>query len=233
MPCTEITTTASKVALFYDDLAPHYDHEQFQTAVALSKRTEWELFLTRLPELFAAADRVLEVGAGTGIFTIPIARHCHEITAMDLSRNMLAELQRKTHEAGLGNIRAVLGNVEQEAIPGTYSVICAFSCLEYMVDLPRLLQKLYNHLEPGGTLYFVTARRSFLRHFIQLGNAIRQKIWLKAYSHRELRRMLQDAGYGRIQISHHLFTVLGHGGMLLEVIARRAGGRDSHGDLRE
>ncbi len=222
MPCTENTSATRKVARFYDDLAPNYDHEQFQTAVALSKRTEWELFLARLPELFTGAARVLEVGAGTGIFTIPIARHCRDVTAMDLSRNMLAELERKAATEELGNIRTVLGDVERDDIEGTYSVICAFSCFEYMADLSRLLHKLADHLEPGGTLYFVTARRSFLRHFIQLGNAVRQKIWLKAYSGRGLRRMLQSAGFERIQISHHLFTVCGHGGMQLEVVARRA-----------
>lgn len=222
MPCTEIPNAVRKVELFYDDLAPTYDHEQFQTAVSLSKRKECELFSARVPELFAGAGRVLEVGAGTGIFTIPIARHCREVTAVDISRNMLGVLERKAADEGITNIRTILCDVEKSGIEGTFSVICAFSSLEYMSDLPRLVRKLVGRLDPGGVLYFITARRSFLRFFIQMGNAVRQKIWLKAYGSREMRKMLRSAGCDHIEINTHLFTVLNYGGMLLEVAARRA-----------
>jgi peptidoglycan-N-acetylglucosamine deacetylase len=222
MPFTELPNAAKKIELFYDALAPTYDHEQFQTAVSMSKRKEYELFSARLPELFAGAERVLEVGAGTGIFTIPIARHCREVTAVDISRNMLVELERKAAEEGITNIRTILCNVEKSEIEGTFSVICAFVSLEYMSDLSRLLLKLTSHLDPGGVLYFITARRSFLRFFVQLGNAMRQRIWLKAHSRGEIMEMLRTAGCDHIEINPHLFKLFKYGGMLLEVAARRA-----------
>jgi ubiquinone/menaquinone biosynthesis C-methylase UbiE len=222
MPRTDTPKGAKKVELFYDDLAPNYDHEQFQTAVSMSKRKEYELFTSRLPKLFTGTDRVLEIGAGTGIFTIPIARNCREITAVDISRNMLEALERKAAAEGITNIRTILCDIEKSDIEGTFSVICAFAALEYMSDLSALLQKLANHLKPGGVIYFITARRSFLRFFIQLGNAVRQRIWLKAYGHRQIMKMLRAAGCNRIEISHHLFKVFNCGGMLLEVVAHRA-----------
>lgn len=214
------------VELFYDDLAPSYDREQFQTAVSVSKRTECELFAARLPELFGTAGRVLEVGAGTGIFTLPIARHCREVTAVDISRNMLEMLEKKVADQGISNIRTILCDVEKNPPPGPFSVICAFASLEYMADLPGLFRNLARHLEPGGVIYFITARRSFFRFFIQFGNALRQKLWLKAHSRKEIRSMLQEAGCEQIEITTHLFKVFGFGGMLLEVIARRPA--DSH-----
>ena len=222
MPYTELPNVAKKVELFYDDLAPNYDHEQFQTAVSMSKRKEYELFSARLPELFAGAGRVLEVGAGTGIFTIPIARHCREVTAVDISHNMLGVLERKAAEEGITNIRTILCDIEKSEIEGTFSVICAFVALEYMSDLPRLLRKLTSHLDPGGVIYFITARRSFLRFFVQLGNAVRQRIWLKAHSRGEIMEMLRTAGCDHIEINPHLFKLFNYGGMLLEVVARRA-----------
>jgi 2-polyprenyl-3-methyl-5-hydroxy-6-metoxy-1,4-benzoquinol methylase len=222
MPHTEIPNVTKRVELFYDGLAPTYDHEQFKTAVSMSKRKEYELFTARLPKLFKVTDRVLEIGAGTGIFTIPIARHCREVTAVDISRNMLDTLERKAAAEGITNIRTILCDVEKSDIEGTFSVICAFAVLEYMSDLSALLRKLDNHLQPGGVIYFITARRSFLRFFIQLGNAIRQRIWLKAYGHRQIMKMLRTAGCDRIEINHHLFKVLNCGGMLLEVVAHRA-----------
>jgi len=219
---SETQSRSKSVALFYNDLAPTYDHEQFQTAVSMSKRKEYELFSARLPELFAGAGRVLEVGAGTGIFTLPIARHCREVIAVDISRNMLGLLEKKAAGEGVTNIRTILCDVEKSPPAGTFSVICAFASLEYMADLPGLLRSLARHLDPGGVIYFITARRSFLRFFIQLGNAVRQGLWLKAHSRSEIRGMLQAAGFEQIEINSHLFKVFHYGGMLLEVIARRA-----------
>jgi peptidoglycan-N-acetylglucosamine deacetylase len=227
MPHSETQSRSKSVELFYNDLAPTYDHEQFQTAVSISKRKEYELFSARLPELFAGAERVLEIGAGTGIFTIPIARHCREVIAVDISPNMLGLLEKKAAGEGVINIRTILCDVEKSPPEGTFSVICAFASFEYIADLPGLLRRLAPHLEPGGVIYFITARRSFLRFFTQFGNAVRQGMWLKAHSRAEIRAMLRAAGYLQIEINSHLFKVFSYGGMLLEVVARRAA--DSNG----
>jgi ubiquinone/menaquinone biosynthesis C-methylase UbiE len=229
MPYYEAQRRSKSVELFYNDLAPTYDHEQFQTAVSMSKRKEYGLFLARLPELFHRADRVLEIGAGTGIFTIPIARHCREVIAVDISRNMLGLLEKKAADEGVTNIRTILCDVEKSPPEGAFSVICAFASFEYIADLPRLLVSLTRHLEPGGVIYFITARRSFLRFFTQLGNAVRQRMWLKAHSSPEIRSMLRVAGCEQIEINSHLFKVFRYGGMLLEVVARRAA--DSNGPV--
>ncbi len=210
---------------FYDDLAADYDREQFQSVVSLSRRREYGIFEARVPELFPGADRVLEIGAGTGIFTLVIARHCREVVALDVSAGMLEILKRKAREAGLANIRTVVGNAETTDPEGTFSGACAFSSLAYLSDLPAFLRRLAPRIEPGGFLYFITARRSLLRLFTQVGNAMRQGLWLKAYSRREIEGMLADSGFEEIRVSAHLFKTWISGGMLLEAIARRKHGR--------
>jgi peptidoglycan-N-acetylglucosamine deacetylase len=231
MSYSETQRRSKSVELFYNDLAPTYDHEQFQTAVSMSKRKEYELFSARLPELFDGSGRVLEIGAGTEIFTTPIARHCREVVAVDISRNMLGLLEKKAAGEGVTNIRTILCDVEKSPPEGTFSVICAFASFEYIADLPGLLVSLARHLEPGGVIYFITARRSFLRFFTQLGNAVRQRMWLKAHSRSQIKGMLQAAGCERIEINSHLFKLFRYGGMLLEVVARRAA--DSNGSAEQ
>ena len=213
-------------ALFYDTLATDYDHEQFSSAVSISRRTEYALFEARLPRLFEGANRVLEIGAGTGIFTLAIARHCREVVAVDVSAGMLEVLRQKAARERLVNIRTVVGNAETMDLGGTYSLACAFSSLEYLDDLPAFFNRLAVHLEPGGTLYVITARRSLFRMFTQIGNAARQGLWLKAHSRREVETMLSAAGFEDIQVSSHLLKSRVSGGMLLEIVARR-----SHGPL--
>ena len=209
--------------LFYDGLAATYDQEQFDSSVSLALSTEYRLFLARLPALFSGTDRVLEIGAGTGIFTMDIARNCAEVLAADISGNMLQLLEQKARAQGITNIRTLRGNVETMAMEGPFSVVCAFSCLEYFADLPAFFIRMARQLEPGGTLYFITARSSLFRFFTQIGNAMRQGLWLKAHSRREIEAMLNAAGFERIAVSSHLLKSLLCGGMLLEVVAHRAG----------
>lgn len=209
--------------LFYDNLAESYDHEQFSSPVSMSRTTEHRLFKERSPSLFDGSGRVLEVGAGTGIFTLDIARNCREVVAADISGNMLALLEKKAGEAGIGNIVPVRGNVETMQLEGTFTAVCAFSSLEYLDDLPGFFKRLAHKVEPGGSLYFITARSSFFRFFTQIGNAMRQGIWLKAHSAREIERMLVAAGFEEIGIESHLLKCVISGGMLLEVSAKKAG----------
>jgi len=206
---------------FYNGLAETYDQEQFTSAVSLSRSTEYRLFSARIPKLFAGTDRVLEIGAGTGIFTLDIARNCGEVTAVDISDNMLKLLEKKATTAGISNIKAIKGNVEKVEFDGLFSLVCAFSSLEYLDDLPVFFTRLAHYIEPGGAVYFITARSSLFRFFTQIGNAMRQGIWLKAHSRGKMETMLSAAGFERISISSHLFKSFLSGGMILEVIAHK------------
>jgi peptidoglycan-N-acetylglucosamine deacetylase len=215
-------TEPSAARLFYDSLAATYDEEQFSSPVSLVRSTEQRLFGARLPTLFAGAGRVLEVGAGTGIFTLDIARNCSEVVAADISENMLELLEKKARAQGIANIRILKGDVETAQFAGPFAVVCAFSSLEYLVDLPGFFKRLAPQVEPGGAVYFITARSSLFRFFTQIGNAMRQGIWLKARSRREVEAMLAVAGFEQIEVFSHLLKSLLSGGMLLEVLARRS-----------
>jgi peptidoglycan/xylan/chitin deacetylase (PgdA/CDA1 family)/2-polyprenyl-3-methyl-5-hydroxy-6-metoxy-1,4-benzoquinol methylase len=208
-------------ALFYDGLAADYDREQFFSPVSIARKAEYALFEARLPSLFSPSDRVLEIGAGTGIFTLAIALHCREVTAVDISVSMLEILKGKALAKGLDNIRTIVGNAETMNLDGSYTVACAFSSLEYLTDHQAFFCRLAAHIEPGGTLYFTTARRSRLRLFAQIGNAIRQGMWLKARSRREIEAILSASGFDEIRIGSHLFKSWLSGGVLLEAVARR------------
>ncbi|MGZ8463556.1 MAG: polysaccharide deacetylase family protein [Candidatus Deferrimicrobiaceae bacterium] len=208
-------------ARFYDGLAADYDREQFCSPVSIVRKTEYALFEARLPSLFSPSDRVLEIGAGTGIFTLPIARRCREVTAVDISASMLEILKGKAAGEGLGNLRTIAGNAETMDLGGPYTVACAFSSLEYLTDLPAFFRRLAEHIEPGGTVYFITARRSLFRLFAQIGNAMRQGLWLKAHRRRDIEAILSASGFGEIRVGSHLFKSRVSGGILLEAVARR------------
>jgi hypothetical protein len=76
-------------------------------------------------------------------------------------------------------------------------------------------------LNPGGVLYFTTAHRSPFRFFTQVGNAMRQGLWLHARSENEVMRVLEQAGMQPVRMKTHLLNVPPWGGMILEFEARK------------
>lgn len=209
------------IAGFYDALAPEYEREQCDWLSLPLRTRERELALSRIERLISRRDRVLEIGAGTGAFSIPIAKRCSELLAIDLSEEMLRILKKKAGEAGLSNITVHAGDVSTMAPGVSINAICAFSSFEYIADIEGLIRRLCQWLEPGGVLFFPTAHRSLFRLFAQIGNAMRQGIWLHARGKSEIQGMLRRAGFAEIEVATHVFKVFGAGGMLLEACARK------------
>lgn len=210
------------VTSFYDGLADSYDHEQFKTGVSLAKRRECEIVSANLFRLLKSSDRILEIGAGTGIFTLPMAQRCREITAVDLSPAMISVLRAKAEAANADNIRCIVGDITKRNDLSGFDVICSFSSFEYIADLPAFVKHLAPLLKPGGLFYFTTSHRSFFRFFTQLGNAMRQGLWLHARSKAEIAGILKSAGFHAERVSDYLFKSLISGGMILEVEGRKA-----------
>jgi len=217
---------AGPVRAFYDGIAFNYDGRQHGPTAPPAAGKERELFEKNFLDRVGTGDRVLEIGAGTGLFTIPIARRCREITAIDISPGMLAALHEKAAAQHITNILCRTGDIRSMKPDGTYDIICSFSAFEYLPDLEELLAALAAYLRPGGILYFTTAHRSFFRVFTQIGNAMRQGVWLHARTKRSIRSALHAAGFKTEQLSTHVLKIPLAGGMLVEVIARREDGRD-------
>lgn len=192
---------AHPVRLFYDRLATTYDAEQQQASMSTVRRVEAE----RIGETIASWEpgNLLEIGAGSGRFTLPVAKRALRVVAVDVSPRMLTLLEQKAADAGLTNIETHAGDITQLSLEGPFTHICSFSTFEYVADLDALLQRLAPLLAPGGTMYFTTARRSLFRFFVQLGNALRQGLWLHARSGGQLRRALAKAGFTSVEVKAH------------------------------
>ncbi len=211
------------IAAFYDGIAGSYDQEQDAGVIARLRRTERAAVIKRLSSFVRQPDRVLEIGAGTGRYTLELARLAKEVVAVDVSDRMLQILRGKAQRAHLNNISFVRGDIQDIPVDHRFSHICAFSSLEYVPDLAALLKNLSGQLEPGGLFYCTTAHRTFFRFWAQIGNAMRQGVWLHARGRRQIRTALMQAGLTPLVIeSQGTMSVL-NAGVLLEILAKKEG----------
>ena len=101
--------------------------------------------------------RALEIGAGTGYFTINLLRAgvIERATATDISPGMLRALSATAHGFGL-DVRAV--EADAEALPfedGAFDLVVGHAVLHHLPGLDRAMAEFRRVLAPGGTLAFM------------------------------------------------------------------------------
>jgi ubiquinone/menaquinone biosynthesis C-methylase UbiE len=109
--------------------------------------------LGRAPGHYA---RALEIGAGTGYFTLNMlaAGLIGEATASDISPGMLAELRANAERLGL-RVNAV--RVDAERLPfadQSFELVLGHAVLHHIPDLARAFAEFARVLAPGGMLVF-------------------------------------------------------------------------------
>ena len=111
-------------------------------------------FAVALAELTSPGDKVLDIGAGTGLLTdLASARtgSSGQITALEPTPFMLELLQRKYQNAP--NITFVEGTIETAVFADdTFDVALCHQVIQYVDDLPGAFARIRRVLKPGGRL---------------------------------------------------------------------------------
>jgi SAM-dependent methyltransferase len=101
-------------------------------------------------------ERALEIGAGTGYFTLNLLQLglMREATATDISPGMLAELERTARRLDL-EVDAVC--CDAEALPfadASFDLVFGHAVLHHIPDLSAALTEFHRLLRPGGVIAF-------------------------------------------------------------------------------
>lgn len=109
-----------------------------------------------LGELVRPGDTAVDVGCGSGYFTVPLARMVGpegRVLAVDLQEEMLAGVRRRAERAGVGErIRLHRCAPERLGVEGPADLVLAFWMVHEVPDRPRFLDQLAALLRPGGRL---------------------------------------------------------------------------------
>jgi ubiquinone/menaquinone biosynthesis C-methylase UbiE len=100
--------------------------------------------------------RSLEIGSGTGYFTLNMLRAglIERATCTDISPGMLATLSANAERLGL-EVQAVVADAEQLPFEdASFDLVLGHAVLHHIPDLPRAFGEFARVLAPGGTLLF-------------------------------------------------------------------------------
>lgn len=79
-------------------------------------------------KILTSSTSVLDIGAGTGAFTLPFAAVCKSVTALDMCQGALDVLQTRCREKNLANVEAVAGMWETFPLENKYDLTFASMC---------------------------------------------------------------------------------------------------------
>ena len=96
---------------------------------------------------------VLDYGCGTGLVSLFLLPYVRSVTGADSSPGMLEVLKRKIAEGHLDSMRAVLLDLEKDAVPvERYDMIVVSMAMHHIAEVDRVLKAFHAMLQAGGTL---------------------------------------------------------------------------------
>lgn len=131
-----------------------------------------------------AEDIVLEIGCGTGEFSIELSRHCKQVAALDVSEGMLEFAREKAKSRNRSNIRFIKGSfLTFEPDEGPFDEVVTQLALHHLPDFWKFiaLQRVSSMLKTGGRLYlkdvvFSSETRDFDSFISQLLQSIPEEV---------------------------------------------------------
>lgn len=181
----------------FDRLAKRYDAWYRTPLGSLAHALESEAIL-RLADV-TPGERAVDLGCGTGLYTLELGRRGAWVVGVDPSFDMLAVARERLRREGLP-IRLVCGTAE--ALPmrsGTFDLMAAVTSLCFVRRPEKAIQEAHRVLRPGGRLVVGELNRASLwALWRRLKGMFRDTIYNQAHfwSVRELTQLLHRNGFG-------------------------------------
>lgn len=129
-------------ASFQDQYDPH------QSAVI-------SYFIDYLSE-HSQGKQVLEIGCGTGMYTIPLLQAGYSVTGVDLSQLSLDECRKRADLAGVGsNLELICASGISLSVPAEFDAVVGKHILHHVGDIEGTAGTCYRALKKGGVAIFM------------------------------------------------------------------------------
>ncbi len=178
---------------FWDRHAPKYARKPIADVTAYEEKLRCVMALLR------PTDHVLEIGCGTGGTASKIAPVVAHVTATDFSAEMIRIARSRSGGDAAGTPEFIQAEASQHTPGQPFEVICAFSLLHLVDDIPTVLDAVFHQMKRGGhfiskTVCLKDASR-WMRAMVRVLMAVRIAPNVIILSRAELTRHLIRAGF--------------------------------------
>lgn len=181
--------------VFWDKIAPKY------ALSPISDPKAYAYTLDRTRSYLSGADRVLELGCGTGSTALLLAGDVGHMTATDLSPEMIAIARNKPTEAD--NITfAVQDAAPQEA---GFDAILAFNLFHLVPDMEARFRQIHTALAEGGVFISKTPcikggiKGLLIGLIVPVMRAVGKAPYVRRFTVETLENAIVDAGFDIIE----------------------------------
>ena len=152
----------------WERLTSHEKVSRIRETVRKGRDRMRALMLSRLPEDLRGA-RILDAGCGTGAMATELAQRGAQVTAVDISPQLIEIAKRRLHPALADNIDFVAGDMSDPAL-GRFDFTLAMDSLIYYrdADIGRVIGNLAQRTSQS-IIFTVAPRTPFLMTFWTMG----------------------------------------------------------------
>ena len=141
-----------------DHMEHHFDPKESAKSFDDPARDTWQL-----PDRVIAAlnlkrgQIVADIGAGTGYFSIRLARSeaAPTVYAVDIEPSMVSYLRERAAKEGLNNVTAVQAAADQPNLPEPVDLILIVDTYHHIGDREAYFRRLVKSLRPGGRVAII------------------------------------------------------------------------------
>jgi 2-polyprenyl-3-methyl-5-hydroxy-6-metoxy-1,4-benzoquinol methylase len=178
--------------------ASYFESERFALTPSKLRYLEYLVSLLQRESVRPPA-RVLEIGAGTGLFAMAAERAGYDVTGIEASSHAV--------DVASGRVRGTMichdANRPLDLADASFDAAVMFDVIEHLHDYPTTLSEAFRVLRPGGLVVVITLNAfSVVRPLLG-----RRWSWhqdpthVVLFSSRSLRQAMRDAGFETIAIS--------------------------------
>lgn len=124
----------------------------------------WRWLTQRLP-VAGDGETLLDVGCGTGAFTIGTARRGYRATGISWDERNQTTAAERAKTCGATTASFVIGDVREleslGSLDSEYDVALCLECIEHVLDDLKLMRNIAARLKPGGRLFLTTPNYNF------------------------------------------------------------------------
>lgn len=176
---------------FHHHIAANFA-DKYRTHPAFRER--YAVWTALLDECIPPGSRVADWGCGSGVFSFYMAQKGCSVTGIDGAENMVALCQAEQQKQGLDNLTFYCKNLplDSQFLLNQQDAIISSSVLEYVDDLPSLLQNVRDRLTRGGI--FIASMPNQSSVYRQLERIVFRLTGRPAY-YRFVRHVISEAAF--------------------------------------